>query len=303
MDHPAGIPRPLFENFERCFVDLTRHKNSLWAELGLHTRLPAYGLLGLATLTAPTVRHVLKLTEEFWGIPFSRARLGSVVIDGQDGVCFDLSMVPADLSDFTLVRDIAAAIAVKNDLWTGVFPFTQLRIPSSRVGLLPLLRRFAIPVAVGDGEPCLLWRQEHSRRQLFNGDAQLHEYYVRECRKLLISELFAEPFLERVSRVIETKLAVLPHEISLEHAAKALSISVRTLQRRLNQRGISFRDICDATRRKLAEGYLDDPAVSVADIAFRLGYSEPAGFHHAFKRWLGQGPNEFRRERRLIATQ
>jgi AraC-like DNA-binding protein len=77
--------------------------------------------------------------------------------------------------------------------------------------------------------------------------------------------------------------------------AKQLHVSARTLQRRLREDGTSFLDVVTRARHTLAERYLRAPEVSLTEIAFLLGFTEPSNFHRAFKRWTGRTPLEARR--------
>jgi AraC-like DNA-binding protein len=83
---------------------------------------------------------------------------------------------------------------------------------------------------------------------------------------------------------------------SLEAVARQLAMSPRTLQRRLADEGSSFQGILAETRREAAERFLAESALSAAEIGYLLGYSEPAAFHRAFKRWYGVTPLEYRRK-------
>jgi AraC-like DNA-binding protein len=47
-------------------------------------------------------------------------------------------------------------------------------------------------------------------------------------------------------------------------------------------------------RRKTAEKCVADFSLSIGEIAYLVGYSEPAAFHRAFKRWTGVTPQVFR---------
>jgi len=80
--------------------------------------------------------------------------------------------------------------------------------------------------------------------------------------------------------------------------AGALNVSVRTLQRRLVDAGTSFRELSDAVRSQLAEGYLGDPKVSITEVTFLLGFSEESAFSRAFHRWTGESPGRWRRRAR-----
>ncbi len=81
---------------------------------------------------------------------------------------------------------------------------------------------------------------------------------------------------------------------NLEHTAKMLGTSVRTLQRRLREEGQTFADTLETLRRDMAAGLLRNRELSVYEIAFLLGYSEPSAFQRAFRRWRGVSPRQFR---------
>lgn len=72
-------------------------------------------------------------------------------------------------------------------------------------------------------------------------------------------------------------------------------MSGRTLHRRLHDERTSFRRILDEVRRDVAVALLDDQATAISEIAFILGYSEPAAFTRSFKRWTGETPLTARR--------
>jgi AraC-like DNA-binding protein len=84
----------------------------------------------------------------------------------------------------------------------------------------------------------------------------------------------------------------------IEHLAKATGTSVRTLQRRLREAGANYSDLQDEVRKTLALNLLENETLALAEIAFSLGYSEVSAFNHAFRRWVGQAPGDYRRSRK-----
>ena len=76
--------------------------------------------------------------------------------------------------------------------------------------------------------------------------------------------------------------------------AKRLGLTARSLQRRLKDEATSFNAVREDVRRQLSHRYLDD-GLSIAEISFLLGFSEPSAFFRAFKRWTGVTPVEARR--------
>ena len=77
---------------------------------------------------------------------------------------------------------------------------------------------------------------------------------------------------------------------ALEQVARRLGTGERTLRRRLEENGTSFRALLDETRAELARGYVSDRDLPLCEVAFLLGFSEPSAFYRAFKRWTDTTP-------------
>lgn len=82
---------------------------------------------------------------------------------------------------------------------------------------------------------------------------------------------------------------------TIEAIAGACRMSPRSLRQRLSNSGASFRRLLDETRRDIAREHLAG-GLSVSEIAYLLGFSEPAAFQHACKRWYGKSVGDARRE-------
>jgi AraC-like DNA-binding protein len=90
---------------------------------------------------------------------------------------------------------------------------------------------------------------------------------------------------------------------SLQHVARELRMSVRTLQRRLTDAGINFQQLVEDTRRELARHYLKHSAVELNETAFLLGYGDANSFFRAFHGWEGTTPGEWRIRHRKTAVE
>jgi AraC-like DNA-binding protein len=84
---------------------------------------------------------------------------------------------------------------------------------------------------------------------------------------------------------------------SIDNLARATSSSVRTLQRRLKDAGVNYHDLQNEVRKTLALNLLENERLALGEIAFSLGYSDVSAFNHAFRRWVGQSPGDYRRQR------
>jgi AraC-like DNA-binding protein len=92
--------------------------------------------------------------------------------------------------------------------------------------------------------------------------------------------------------------ATLPDGADIVDVAKALHMSARTLQRRLEEEGTRFSELLDRVRLELARAALSDSRATLTEVAFRLGFSDLATFSRAFKRWTGEPPGQWRQSPR-----
>lgn len=76
--------------------------------------------------------------------------------------------------------------------------------------------------------------------------------------------------------------------------AAALGMSIRSLQRRLSEHGVSYLSLVQEVRTDLSRAYLLEDRYSVTEIAFRLGFDDASAFSRAFRRWTGLSPTEYR---------
>jgi AraC-like DNA-binding protein len=84
-------------------------------------------------------------------------------------------------------------------------------------------------------------------------------------------------------------------EVGLGTLARSMHMSERTLRRRLSERGTSYQALLDELRSTQARKLVGHGSEPVDQIAQRLGFSDTSSFFHAFKRWTGQTPAQFRR--------
>ena len=99
------------------------------------------------------------------------------------------------------------------------------------------------------------------------------------------------PFRAEVEQRLEPLLA--SGEVGIERLARDLGYSRQTLYRRLKAEGVTYEQLLDGLRRRLAMRFMRE-GLSVKDAAYRLGFSDPAAFSRAFKRWTGSSPSGMR---------
>lgn len=92
-------------------------------------------------------------------------------------------------------------------------------------------------------------------------------------------------------------------EPGLEHVAALLHVSTRTLHRRLEERGLNFREVQEDIRHRLAMDYLRDLRLTLSEVGQLLGYSEQSAFTRAFRRWSGNSPRRWRQQQALSGAE
>ena len=124
-------------------------------------------------------------------------------------------------------------------------------------------------------------------------DERLFEILTGYCDEILRQREKKSPDLRhQVERIVMRLLS--RGEATVRNVSQELGMSVRTFARRLNDAGSTFAEILDQLRSDLARKYLSDADLAPSQIAFLLGYSEVSAFSHAFKRWTGTSPGEWR---------
>jgi AraC-like DNA-binding protein len=101
-------------------------------------------------------------------------------------------------------------------------------------------------------------------------------------------------FRVEVEKTIE---GLLSEGARMDAVARALGCGRQTLYRRLREERLTYEGLVESVRRRVATRLLRDPAVSVKEVAYRLGFAEPAAFSRAFKRWTGVSPAAWRARR------
>jgi AraC-like DNA-binding protein len=175
---------------------------------------------------------------------------------------------------------------------------TRIACPHMRTeNLREFGRFFGCPVEFGASTGQLEFSNETLALPLITEDPHLLEMLKPFCEE---AERTRNTAAGSLRAAVESEVErLLPHaQAKAENVARALSVSVATLSRRLSEEGTTFGDIVDQLRQSLALQYLKEPGFTLAQIAWLLGYERPTSFKYAFKRWTGRSPSAVRNENR-----
>lgn len=101
---------------------------------------------------------------------------------------------------------------------------------------------------------------------------------------------------EQVDNAIVNRMGL--GNVGLQSISADLGLSVRTLQRRLDEEGVTFAALLYRARRRVAESSLRKPRARIVDVANALGYADSAVLSRAFKRWTGSSPGRFAKRKK-----
>jgi AraC-like DNA-binding protein len=128
---------------------------------------------------------------------------------------------------------------------------------------------------------------------VFRSSRALGRWLERQAAALASRQPADGDVRDEVRSVLSTQATT--GDMRIDAVARVLAVTPRTLQRRLAKVGTSSETLRDDARRQAAETYLSDPTLSITEVTYLLGYSEPTAFHHAFRRWhRGVTPQAFR---------
>lgn len=280
--------------FQQAFAAATEHRSDIWVETGTRYLFPAFDSLGSAMIVAPTLRHWRELPATvdmyYSAVTF---RTFDELDTGSSGI--EISLPPdvppsSPFYRFSICRDVAAMAAMLNDLWNGPFPLDRVELPMASVppALTKLVGRKAV---LSRNAARIGWRSELLDVPLPRSNRLLYDVYAGRAGR-------ADDWVRASFQLDQQVAAILSRPgssgMTLTDVAREFAVSKRTLQRRLDECDVSFRELREVARLREACRLLTDTDLPVSEIAAQLAYVEVASFSTAFRRWSGATPSHYR---------
>ena len=254
-----------------------------------------YGLFGYALQSASTLRRAMTVAVNFGQLTFSFFSFDWGDSGGQGWFAMkDPPPVEQELHDVYLDRDMSAALIAFSSIMGQPFPLTGLELAHDGHGRqLDYRDYFDCDIRFSSYPSKLLFNPELLDKPLPQSDPDASQYFRQQCRMLITKLKSQSYFADDVRMLLLAQPGQFPN---IGHVAEQLHVSVRTLRRRLNEEGSSYRELLEEVRFQMGKEYLLDTRLPLAEISDLLGYTEPGNFSHAFRRWSGQSPRSFRRK-------
>jgi len=253
-----------------------------------------YGLLGYAMLSSSTLRRALGVASNFGKLTFSFFSFDFGETDKQAWFAMkDPPLIEQELHDVYLDRDMAAAVIAFSSIMGKRFPLSGVHLAHDGHGRQAEYRdHFACEIQFCTYPSKLMFSSDLLDQPLPQSDPDSSRYFRRQCQMLIAKLKSQSLFTDDVRMML---LAHPGHFPTIDRVAEQLHVSVRTLRRRLGEEGCSYRELLEEVRCQLAKEYLQDTKLPLSEIAELLAYTEPGNFSHAFRRWTGISPRDFRK--------
>lgn len=301
----AGLPPDLFAQ-PRVLVT-TEELFALWNSIGEVSANPAVGLL-LETETktehlSPSALAALS-TESLGAAVQQIARYKQLTCpeeiwqqteDGEWSIQFhwtlSTGLAPRVLVDCCFAWMLTIA---RHGTGERIAPL-RLEFMQERTYRKALEQYFGCPVTFGTPRNAVVFREADAQRPFVTRNAELLAVLAPQLDAELRKQ-GEEAFIETVRREIQQKLT--GRRPGIEQIARALHLSPRTLQRRLQEEASSFQRVLEEARHRLARHYLNNSVLELNEAAYLLGYEDSNSFVRAFRTWEGIPPARWREQQR-----
>lgn len=269
-------------------------------ELGLRYSVSTFGTWGFTLRTSRNLREAMERALRYIALSTAYCAFSSTVEGDCFVMCADPSGIPVQLRQFLLERDLGTALNLMRELQlTGRVVRHLEFVGTDGEGADRIRQLSGLPVRCNARRNAIVMDLEAASTPLPTFDEHLVRVLEDQCRQLLerrqitgIAGRVRQQLLSGLGSI--TGLGLVS---GLDEVARTLNLSSRSLRRRLDDEGTSFRDLVEDTRRQLAEQMLGTTDMKLDELAVHLGYADTASFTRAFRRWYGVSPGQYRPQR------
>lgn len=265
---------------------------ALGYELGLRTPVTSHGFLGYGVMSCQTLRDAIELAAKY-------VRLRTILMtfrlyeDGEEAVVEAFSNHPVGPLRQFVFESLLLSLARAGTFISGTgLQDGEIHFDYPEPDYYAACRDRLPPMRFNRSGNQLRFPRQYLDRPLVMADPVAARLAVEQCeREMALLDDSGENIPGRLRALFSAANGDYP---SLETAAGKLFMSSRTLKRRLQQHGLGYQEVLDDCRKRDAMRLLEQSGLSVEQIALRLGYSDPANFTRAFRKWCGHTPRQYR---------
>ena len=290
MDPQQRIPSEIVDRMLARAVNISGEE-AFGLRIGDYLQPIHLGALGYAWLASDTLRSALHRLSPYIRLINDRAR---VIVEKNVDYLVVSNHYYGRSENYAARDDMSMAILVQLCRFNcgPNFHPEQVEIrhaePDDKT---PWAKFFGCPVNFNATKNQIWISNEVADQKLLNANAQLA--LINE--QLIAQELVIQGSRDIITRVCaEITVQLATNNINENSIAAAMKMTVRTLHRKLADKGTNFSSLLARIRRETADYYLKDPGLSLTEIAFQLGFSQVSSFSRAYRKWTGISPSAAR---------
>jgi AraC-like DNA-binding protein len=273
----------------RC-VEVTNcdHFGLLLGEMALPSHL---GISGFMLITAADVTAALESLSMYMDLHDQGGAPTFVTSDNCVMLGYAIheqgTLVPEQVYDMSIAVSCRIMRSLCGTKWT---PKEILLSRSAPRDVAPYKRFFRAPVCFNSGENALVFAVRWLNHKLPFSDPFLNHYLESKAKEMHVTR--HQDLVGHLRYLLKHNIAA--HDFTVAAIARRLGMHERTLNRRLNGKGTTFRRELDHVRQATSEQLLSATSMEIWRIAGVLGYGSTSSFNHAFRRWHSTNPENWR---------
>lgn len=264
----------------------------LGLQVGAHIRPGSFSVLGHLLMTAATLEEALDKAARFAVLVGDGGRLAVDIEVTRAIIHYDLVEKSIPCREERIEAVMASLVGFSR--W-----ITGHNIRPSRVCLThqPLAEInayeevFLVTPEFGSPQNTIILERNDLNRPLIQSNPQLSALLGNHAEKVMTRVTQKPVFLLQLHQALKEKMR--EGSPDLETIAETLGLAPRSLQRKLAELETSFQDQLNHFKQEWAVEQLMNGKKSISEIAYSLGFSDPASFSRAFKRWTGKPPGKW----------
>ena len=287
----------------RCAFDTYLRLQEALAEvandenLGLHMGQCAesrtWSIMGYIMMNCETIGDALKRAENYSGIVSNVISLRLDASAQSASLRLESSLPVAALTRHCIEATLSSLVHIIEHIAKQDIPLTLVTMTHEPPANLDDHRRiFRCPLRFSQPSNQLVFPASFLKTPIAYQNPALLQAFEQYASSLLAKINGEASYSGKVTEFLMKRLP--DGAPSVEDAADALAMSVRSLQLRLEEEGATFRGLLRQARETMAQSYLKEKRCSISEITYLLGFSEPSVFRRTFKQWTGLTPGEYR---------
>jgi len=264
----------------------------LGLSVGPDYHLSTFGMLGLAMMSSDTLHDGLHTLSGLHGLCWTRLRwrqlvdADTAILEGREVE----SLQPCQR--YMIERDFSALHVLCNEMLGAQLPLIEVCFSHARpANAQQYESAFNCDVRFGAERNALVFSASVLHTPLPQANATIYKVCYTQCEELEARLIDDNSYVNMIECLM---INAAGEFLSLEQVAEKLHVSSRSIRRMLKQENTSYQALLARVRSTLAKELLLSGSLTVEQVAERIGYSEPAAFCHAFKRWTGKSPSRYR---------